>query len=103
MQFVKPSSQEKYQTFCYSDVVNKEKQIIFFAFGQLNQFFCYSRLNTKQNLLKIPNSNGSHMHPKPPAAQSVSKKLSKNMESKLVEGSNIKKLKFSLASFFELT
>ena len=67
------------------------KNYFFFAFGQLNKFFCYSRLNTKEKLLKIPNSNASNMHPKPPAAKSVSKKLSKIMESKLVEGSNIKK------------
>ena len=41
------------------------------GFCRLNQFFRYSRLNTKHKLLKIPNSNTTLIKPKPTAAQSI--------------------------------
>ena len=46
-----------------------------FAIGHLNQFCCYSRLNTKHKLIINPNSNAFHIQPKPTALQNIFRKL----------------------------
>ena len=43
----------------------------FFCFWPPKLVCCYSWLITKQNLLKDPNSNGTHIQPKPLAIQNI--------------------------------
>ena len=89
VQFVKPSWQQEYQIYrkddsskmvllklaCLTNFQEKmwsEGKNLLFAVGHLNQFFlCYSRLNTKHEMLENTKSNATHIQTKPPATQGI--------------------------------